>query len=124
MMITARRRTFAAHLGLLALVLIVLAPLASQLRAEPTDWRWLNELACHEGGDPEALAKDGGRPVLQVDACGYCSLFSHCPALVGGRWAAASRLLPVHQMGAALPLAPPSGAHFPRALSRAPPMHA
>nr|WP_313403336.1 DUF2946 family protein [Pseudomonas sp.] len=124
MMITARRRTFAAHLGLLALVLVVLAPLASQLRAEPTDWRWLNELACHEGGDPEALAKDGGRPVLQVDACGYCSLFSHCPALVGGRWAAASRLSPVHQMDAALPLAPPSCAHFPRALSRAPPMHA
>ncbi|MFV9656096.1 DUF2946 family protein [Pseudomonas sp. NY15366] len=124
MMITARRRTFAAHLGLLALVLIVLAPLASQLRAEPTDWRWLNELACHEGGDPEPVANDSGRPVLQVDACGYCSLLSHCPALVGGRWAAASRLSPAHQRGAALPLAPLPCTYFPRALSRAPPMHA
>lgn len=120
-MITARRRTFAAHLGLLALVLVVLAPLASQLRAEPADWRWLNELSCHHGGEP--VAKDGGRPVLQVDACGYCSLFSHCPALTDSHWALTGRLSPV-QTGAALPLAPPSCTHFPRALSRAPPMHA
>lgn len=123
MMITARRRTFAAHLGLLALVLVVLAPLASQLRAEPADWRWLSELACHEGGDPEAVAKDAGRPVLQVDACGYCSLFSHCPALTDSHWTLTGRLSPV-QTGAALPLAPPPCTHFPRALSRAPPMHA
>jgi hypothetical protein len=123
MMITARRRTFAAHLGLLALVLIVLAPLASQLRAEPADWRWLNELACHEGIDPAARASDVGEPLLQVDACGYCSLFSHCPALTDSHWALTGRLSPV-QTGAALPLAPPSCTHFPRALSRAPPMHA
>jgi len=124
MMITARRRTFAAHLGLLAFVLVVLAPLASQLRAEPADWRWLNEIACHEGGDSVPLASDGGRPVLQVDVCGYCSLFSHCPALADNRWAIAARLSPVHQTGAALPLAPRTDPHFPRALSRAPPMRA
>ncbi|GIZ12263.1 DUF2946 domain-containing protein [Pseudomonas sp. NCCP-436] len=124
MMITARRRIFAAHLGLLAFVLIVLAPLASQLRAEPADWRWLNELACHEGGDPEQLARDGGRPVLQVDACGYCSLFSHCPALADSHWAVALRQSSSRQTGGALALAPLSCTHFPRALSRAPPMHA
>jgi len=123
MMITARRRTFAAHIGLLAFVLIVLAPLASQLRAEPADWRWLNELACHEGGDPEPVVSAGGRPVLQVDACGYCSLFSHCPALADSHWTAALRLSPVQQTGGALPLAPLFCTHFPRALSRAPPMH-
>ena len=123
MMITARTRTFAAHLGLLAFVLLVLAPLASQLRAEPADWRWLKELTCHEGGDPEPVASAGGRPVLQVDACGYCSLFSHCPALADSHWAVALRLSPVQQTGGALPLAPLSCAHFPRALSRAPPMH-
>jgi hypothetical protein len=124
MLFMARRRTFAAHLGLLALVLTLLAPLASQLRAEPTDWRWLNELACHDGGEPEPVASNGGRPALQVDACGYCSLFSHCPALAGSRWAIAARQSPVHQRAAALPLAPLPCTHFPRALSRAPPMHA
>ena len=124
MLFTARRRTLAAQLGLLAFVLIMLAPLASQLCAEPADWRWLNELACHDSSDPAPLASDDGRPLLQVDACGYCSLFSHCPALAGSRWAIAARQSPVHQRGAALPLAPPSCAHFPRALSRAPPMHA
>lgn len=124
MTFTARRRTFAARLGLLAFVLIVLAPLASQLRAEAPDWRWLSELACHDGSDPAPLASDDGRPLLQVDACGYCSLFSHCPALAGSRWAIAARQSPVHQRGAALPLAPLPCTHFPRALSRAPPMHA
>lgn len=124
MTFTARRRTFAARLGLLAFVLIVLAPLASQLRAEAPDWRWLSELACHDGSDPAPLASDDGRPLLQVDACGYCSLFSHCPALAGSRWAIAARQSPVHQRGAALPLAPLPCTHFPRALSRAPPMQA
>lgn len=124
MMITARRRTFAVHLGLLAFVLAMLAPLASQLRAEPADWRWLNELACHEGGDPEPVVSAGGRPVLQVDACGYCSLFSHCPAVADSRWPLAGRLPPAHETGAALPLVPRTEPHFPRALSRAPPTRA
>jgi hypothetical protein len=123
MMNMARRRTFAAHLGLLAFVLAMLAPLASQLRAESVDWRWLNELACHEGSDSVRLAGTISEPLLQVDACGYCSLFSHCPALADSHWAAALRPSPVQQTGGALPLAPLSCTHFPRALSRAPPMH-
>ncbi|WP_275546722.1 DUF2946 family protein [Pseudomonas sp. Marseille-Q0931] len=124
MMITARKRTFAAHLGLLALVLALLAPLASQLRAEPADWRWLSELTCHEGADPAARASDVSEPLLQVDACGYCSLFSHCPALADSCWSVAGRLPPAHGTGAALPLSPRTDPHFPRALSRAPPMRA
>lgn len=122
MTFTARRRTFAARLGLLAFVLIVLAPLASQLRAEAPDWRWLSELACHDSSDPAPLASDDGRPLLQVDACGYCSLFSHCPALADSRGALVGRLPAVRGSGAVLPLASPSRPHFPRALSRAPPM--
>ena len=124
MMITARRRTFAAHLGLLALVLVVLAPLASQLRAESVDWRWLNELVCHEGSDSVRLAGTISEPLLQVDACGYCSLFSHCPAAADSRWPLAGRLPPAHETGAALPLVPRTEPHFPRALSRAPPTRA
>lgn len=124
MMITARTRTFAAHLGLLAFVLLVLAPLASQLRAESVDWRWLNELACHEGSDSVRLAGTISEPLLQVDACGYCSLFSHCPAAADSRWPLAGRLPPAHETGAALPLVPRTEPHFPRALSRAPPTRA
>lgn len=124
MMNMARRRTFAAHLGLLAFVLAMLAPLASQLRAESVDWRWLNELACYEGSDSVRLAGTISEPLLQVDACGYCSLFSHCPAAADSRWPLAGRLPPAHETGAALPLVPRTEPHFPRALSRAPPTRA
>ena len=124
MMNMARRRTFAAHLGLLAFVLAMLAPLASQLRAESVDWRWLNELVCHEGSDSVRLAGTISEPLLQVDACGYCSLFSHCPAAADSRWPLAGRLPPAHETGAALPLVPRTEPHFPRALSRAPPTRA
>jgi hypothetical protein len=124
MRFTARRRTLAGRLGLLALLLVVLAPLASQLRAEPADWRWLNELACHEGGDSPPLASEDGKPLLQGNACGYCSLFSHCPALADSHCAVAERRSPSQQTGGALALAPLSSTHFPSALSRAPPMHA
>lgn len=124
MRFTARRRTLAARLGLLAFVLVVLAPLASQLRAEPTDWGWLNELACHEGSAPELLVSDNDRLASQVDACGYCSLFSHCPVLADSHWAVALRQTCFQQTGGTLALAPLSNPHFPHALSRAPPMHA
>ena len=124
MTFTARRRTFAARLGLLAFVLIVLAPLASQLRAEAPDWRWLNELGCHDGAGSVPAPTSSSSPVLQVDACGYCSLFSHCPALADSRGALVGRLPAVRDTGAVLPLASPSRPHFPRVLSRAPPMPA
>lgn len=124
MLFTARGRAFAARLGLLALALIALAPLASQLRAEPADWSWLSELACHEGAGSTAVVPDGARPVLQVDVCGYCSLFSHCPALADNHWPLAGRLRAAPEPRAALPAQPLPRAHFPRALSRAPPMRA
>ncbi|VXC09912.1 DUF2946 domain-containing protein [Pseudomonas sp. 8O] len=124
MLFTARRRTLAAQLGLLAFVLIVLAPLASQLRAEPTDWRWLNELGCHEGAGSVPVSLDRGLPVLQADACGYCSLFSHCPALAEDSLPVAGWLGPLHQTGSVQPTQPLPRAHFPHALSRAPPMRA
>ncbi|HEY1027313.1 MAG TPA: DUF2946 family protein [Pseudomonas sp.] len=122
MMFTARRRAFAARLGLLAFVLIVVAPLASQLRAEPADWRWLSELACHDGAGGTPPALDGRGPVLQVDACGYCSLLSHCPALAANDWAVERRLTASREIAVVLPVQPLAGAHFPHALSRAPPM--
>lgn len=122
MLFTARRRTLAARLGLLAFVLIVLAPLASQLRAEPADWSWLSELSCHDGAGRAPAPGGSPEPMLQVDACGYCSLFSHCPVLADVGSMDASRLQPSHCVAPAWPEQPLPGAHFPHALSRAPPM--
>ena len=122
MMFTARRRVFAAQLGLLAFVLIVLAPLASQLRAEPAQWSWLRELSCHDGGGTVPTPLDNAKLVLQVDACGYCSLFSHCPALADNCWTATRRLAATAETSGALPARPLPCARFLHALSRAPPM--
>lgn len=122
MMFTARRRTFAAQLGLLAFVLIVLAPLASQLRAELADWRWLSELSCHDGAGSVPAPAGSSSPVLQVDDCGYCSLFSHCPVLADTCSMAVSYPESSRDVALALPAHPLAGAYFPHALSRAPPM--
>lgn len=122
MMFTARGRTLAAHLGLLAFILILLAPLASQLRAESADWRWLSELVCHDGAGRAPATPDASRAMLQVDACGYCSLFSHCPALADSPWLASPHLALCSPGVATWPAQPATTAHFPRALSRAPPL--
>ena len=124
MQFTARSRALAVQLGLLAFALIVLAPLASQLRAEPADWRWLSELGCHDGTGSVPVSPDRGQPVLQVDACGYCSLFSHCPALADDTCSPAEWQGPFDQTGGVQPTQLLPCAHFPHALSRAPPMHA
>ena len=123
MSFTARRRTLAARLGLLAFVLIVLAPLASQLRAVPADRVWLNELACHDGAGSLPAPPGRTEPVLQVDACGYCSLLSHCPALADSPWLP-SRHPASPPCAAALSMPPPTTGYFPTVRSRAPPMTA
>lgn len=116
---SARERTLGARLGLLALLLIALAPLLSQSRAEPRDWRWLAELACHQG--PSAALPSPAGPVLQVDACGYCSLLSHSPALADHGWPHLAAIATVGTTRTSPPTAPSAAPHFPRALSRAPP---
>ncbi|WP_322980164.1 DUF2946 family protein [Pseudomonas sp. C11] len=123
MTFTARRRLLGAQLGLLALVLIALAPLASQLRAEPRDWSWLAELACHDG---PAQTHAPAAPLPQaftLDACAYCSLLIHSPALGSLDWA----LFALAATGVAPPLlhwqAPPV-LRLPTVQSRAPPLFA
>ncbi|MDG9977713.1 DUF2946 domain-containing protein [Pseudomonas chengduensis] len=106
----------------MAFVLIMLAPLASQLCAEPADWRWLNELGCHDGAGSVPAPTSSSSPVLQVDACGYCSLLSHCPVLADDGSVLASRLELSRDTSLRLPERPLLGANFPHALSRAPPM--
>ncbi|MGP0173907.1 DUF2946 family protein [Pseudomonas sp. NCHU5208] len=121
MTFTARRRLLGARLGLLALVLIALAPLASQLRAEPRDWSWLAELACHDGPMQTPAPAAPLQQAFVLDACAYCSLLIHSPALGSLDWA----LFALAAIGVAPPLldwpAPPAP-RLPLAQSRAPPL--
>ncbi|MDP2244346.1 DUF2946 family protein [Pseudomonas sp.] len=109
-----------AALGLLALALIVLAPLFSQLRAAPQEWSWLAELACHDGVAQAPEQRTMLPQASMLDACGYCSLLIHSPALGGHVFALAvhaphAALSPVQWRGPRLAL------RFPAAQSRAPP---
>ena len=116
----AQAKGLGAALGLLALALLILAPLFSQLRAPPQDWSWLAELACHEG----AIQASGHNPLLPqsdaLDACGYCSLLVHSPALAGQGVAVAACALVV-PLSSARGSSPCLIRLFPAAQSRAPP---
>lgn len=123
MTFTARRRLLGAQLGLLALVLIALAPLASQLRGETRDWSWLAELACHD--DP-AQANVPAVPVPQafsLDACAYCSLLINSPALGGLGWVPLD-LATLFTPPLVLRWQAPPAPRLPTAQSRAPPLFA
>ena len=123
MTFTASRRLLGARLGLLALLLIAFAPLVSQLRAEPQDWSWLAELACHDGSTQAPAPALAEQPSLTLDACAYCSLLIHSPALGSLDWGlfalAVQRATPIvlHRQ------APPA-LRLPTAQSRAPPLFA
>lgn len=117
----ARVQRLGTQLGLLALVLIVLAPLFSQLRAGTDDWSWLAELACHDGVAQAPEPASESPQTFKLDACGYCSLLINSPALNSqdwGRFSLTSRHLvpqPLHRLWPALE------SRFPAAQSRAPP---
>lgn len=118
-----REHWLGVRLGLLAFVLITLAPLVSQLRAEPRNLTWLTELACHEDSRVSRPAGPVG-PMLQVDACGYCSLLSHCPTLAGDGWPRLATVASMRTADVRQPALPAVPSHFPRARPRAPPMPA
>ena len=124
-MISALRgHRLGAALGVLALALIVLAPLFSQSRAESQDWSWLTELACHEGLAQAAspAMPDDLPQKFKLDACGYCSLLINSPALGSLDWGyfniAVMRLGPQSLRW----LWPALAMRFPAAQSRAPPV--
>lgn len=78
-----RSQRLAAWLGLFAIWLTVLVPLGSQwlVREAPPAAIFCSaadHLAAHTGdpGEPK-------KAVHHLDACGYCSLLAHCPALNG-----------------------------------------
>ncbi|MBO2929798.1 DUF2946 family protein [Metapseudomonas otitidis] len=126
----ARLRRLGAHLGLLALALIVLGPLVARLQAPVQDWSWLQALACHAGGvqaspGPAPLAlqpKAPEAPLLTVlDACGYCSLLLNSPAATGPLWQPLPCACPGTPVCSGQPLAALAALHFPSSRSRAPP---
>lgn len=120
MTFTARRRLLGAQLGLLALVLIALVPLFSQLRAETRDWSWLAELACHDGPVQTPAPAVAVPQAFVLDACAYCSLLINSPALGSLDWGYFD--IPVVQV-APLPLLcqPMLALRFLTSQSRAPP---
>ncbi|WP_321784513.1 DUF2946 domain-containing protein [Paraburkholderia sp. J94] len=71
-----------AWLGILAILLAVLAPLGSQLierEQVPTDV--LCSAASHDESPGSAASHSGKQLAVHLDACGYCSLLAHSPAL-------------------------------------------
>lgn len=123
MTFTARRRLLGAQLGLLALVLIALAPLASQLRAETRDWSWLAELACHDGLAQTPAPAAPLPSAFTLDACAYCSLLIHSPALGSLDWALFTLAVQL-ATPPTLRWQPMPAPRLPTAQSRAPPLFA
>lgn len=120
---TPSRRLLGARLGLLAFVLIAFAPLFSQLRTYGNDGSWLAEMACHDGQTSIASVKPDASAPWSVDACAYCSLLLHSPAVghlgVGRLRLAVQRVTPL-----ALPCQPVQSLRFNPAQSRGPPVRA
>jgi hypothetical protein len=116
--LTARYR--ASWLALLAMLLLSVGPLGSQL-GQPAEPAWLTELACAEHTDSH-------KPPLDHDAlwakCGYCTLLLSspatgctCPTLALAASAPADRRSAPVRRGVA------RSAIFPGSRSRAPPVY-
>ncbi|WP_321968784.1 DUF2946 domain-containing protein [Paraburkholderia tropica] len=76
-----RSNRLTAWLGILAILLAVFAPLVTQLieRGQvPADV--LCSAAAHDGANG-ASTQTGKSLAAHLDACGYCSLLAHSPAL-------------------------------------------
>jgi hypothetical protein len=75
-----RSQTLTAWIGLIAIWLMVFAPLASQLltrEAPPAT------IVCSAIHPSDAQSHEPSKATHHLDACGYCSLLAHCPALGG-----------------------------------------
>ncbi|RQQ52871.1 DUF2946 domain-containing protein [Burkholderia stagnalis] len=112
-----RHRTLTAWLGMLAIWFAIAAPLVSQWRVA-------------QASTPDAIvcsAEHGGHRAhhaLHLDACGYCSFFTHTPAL-GGVTAAPLPTAFLADASAAAPVAVAARVgRYPRAYPRAPPVNA
>ncbi|SDB82983.1 DUF2946 domain-containing protein [Paraburkholderia lycopersici] len=83
-----RSNRLTAWLGILAILLAVFAPLGSQLAERAAQTSLSAEALCSAAGHDAALAPGNGhadafasRLAAHLDACGYCGLLAHLPAL-------------------------------------------
>jgi hypothetical protein len=119
--LNTRRRSqrLAASIALFAIWLTVFAPLGSRLLAREKP----PAAAICSAGQPHATAAGESQSPAHhhLDACGYCSLLAHCPALCGASTVhLAVRAVRCDEVASAdLPCARPS--RYLRRPSRAPP---
>ncbi|WP_321944356.1 DUF2946 domain-containing protein [Paraburkholderia tropica] len=115
----AHTRTFTtAWLGLIAMCLLVLAPIVSQLVVAHREGQPVGELCSASAGVAARHAGEG----LSLDACDYCGLLASHPAMPSIP-AVALHLIAVTQSATLLPMTvrfTPHGA-FPSGRPRAPP---
>jgi len=120
-----RNRSFTAHyraswLALLAMLLLSVGPLLSQLTA-PAEPAWLTELACgeHAGGHNSPLDHDA-----LWAKCGYCTLLLNSPATgCASPTLALAAAIPADRHAAPVRSGVARSAIFPGSRSRAPPAY-
>ena len=120
-----RNRSFTADyraswLGLLAMLLLSVGPLLSQLTA-PAEPAWLTELACgeHVGSHDNPLNHDA-----LWAKCGYCTLLLNSPATgCASPTLALAAAIPADRYAAPVRSGVVRSAIFPGSRSRAPPAY-
>lgn len=106
-------------LGLLAMLLISLGALASQL-VQPAEPAWMSELACGEHAEQQ---HDHSGHAEVWAKCGYCTLLLHSPATVAGCVRLNTAPQPLLRLQVPTVLGEGSPAIFPGARCRAPPVY-
>lgn len=118
-------RSFTAHyraswLALLAMLLLSVGPLWSQL-SQPAESAWLTELACGEHVGSQELPQD--HDALWAK-CGYCTLLLHSPATsCASPLLALAATAPADRHAAPVRSGVARSAIFPGSRSRAPPVY-
>jgi Protein of unknown function (DUF2946) len=118
-----RHRSLTAWLGLLAIWLTIAVPLASQWRLAQAST--LDAVICGTAHTPQQSSETAGaHETLHLDACGYCGIFAHSPA-VGGPTVVPDVPFCLPAASAEAPaFAAPRVARHLRACPRAPPENA
>lgn len=119
-----RHRTLTAWLGLLAIWLAIVGPLASQCRVAADNARPVAAVCGAEHHAHHASTPAGTHHALHLDACGYCGFFAHSP-VIGGASVALDALPPSTSVSRPAPVeAVASAERYWHAYARAPPGNA
>ncbi|MGU7782882.1 DUF2946 domain-containing protein [Burkholderia sp. PU8-34] len=119
-----RHRTLTAWLGMLAIWFAIVAPLASQWRVAQASTPDAIICSAEHGAQHTSDAGGAHRHALHLEACGYCSFFSHSPA-IGGPSVTPDLPVFLPAASAAVPVTVAASVdRYPRAYPRAPPGNA